>query len=364
MAHFSGSCHGLLIGSLPLADHLEAFRWIVSATPELPLWGQLPSFVEEGMIVQFAPGLPGLVREADRLFVDTAADAFEHDLLAFYEDYMAVSDGVRPLEASRFALDRSVAMGFHVLLEQLPSAGLAPVAVKGQVTGPVTFGLGLHDREGRSLFYDMHTRDVVVKLLAMKARWQIRRLKSFGTPVVVFVDEPALAGYGSSELISVSRQEIIDVLAEVIDAIHGEGAIAGVHVCANTEWSMILETGTDIVNFDAFAYFDRFILYPEAVRFFLNRGGMIAWGIVPTGDDRLIDNASVGSLYGLLNERIEATAAIGYPRQRLLDQSLITPSCGTGSLSIPRARKVLDLTRDLSRRAREAWGLVKGRLPQ
>jgi hypothetical protein len=91
---------------------------------------------------------------------------------------------------------------------------------------------------------------------------------------------------------------------------------------------------------------------------------MIAWGIVPTGDDRLIDNASVGSLYGLLNERIEATAAIGYPRQRLLDQSLITPSCGTGSLSIPRARKVLDLTRDLSRRAREAWGLVKGRLPQ
>lgn len=363
MALFAGGCHGLLIGSLPLADHLEAFRWIVSAVPELPLWGQLPSFVEEGMIPQFAPGMPGLVREADRLFVDTGTEAFEHELLTFYEDYIAASDGNRPLEASRFTLDRSVAMGFHVLLEQLPSAGLDPVAVKGQVTGPVTFGLGLHDREGRSIFYDMHTRDAVVKLLAMKARWQVRQLKSLGAPVVVFVDEPALAGYGSSELISVSRQEIIDVLTEVIDAIHGEGGIAGIHVCANTDWSMILESGTDIVNFDAYAYFERFVLYPEAIRF-LNRGGMIAWGIVPTGDDRLIDSVSVNSLCELLKERIDATATIGYPRERLLDQSLITPSCGTGSLSIPRARKVLDLTRDLSRRVREEWGLTKGRSPQ
>jgi hypothetical protein len=100
--------------------------------------------------------------------------------------------------------------------------------------------------------------------------------------VIIFIDEPALAGFGSSELISISKEEILACLREVVDAIHTDGGLAGIHVCANTDWSLVLESGADIVNFDAYAYFDRFILYGDPIREFLAAGGMLAWGIVPT----------------------------------------------------------------------------------
>lgn len=356
MTRLHADCRPMLIGSLPLADHNKAFEWMISATPDIPVWVQLPAFPEEQMIPQFAAGMPGLVREADRIFIENAGKGFEDELLAFYEDFMAISEGGLDLDSSRFAMDRSTAMGLHVFLERLPETRMSPMAVKGQVTGPVTFGLGLHDREGRAVFYDLHARDAAVKLLAMKARWQVRRLKSLGVPVIVFVDEPALAGYGSSELISVSREEIIDALGEVIDAIHQEGALAGVHVCANTDWAMILESGTDMVNFDAYTYFDRFVLYPEAICNFVETGGLIAWGIVPTGDADAIDRESADSLFSQWEARVGGMLELGLARDRLTAQSLITPSCGTGSLSSTHASRVLELTREVSRRIRKHEG--------
>jgi hypothetical protein len=42
-----------------------------------------------------------------------------------------------------------------------------------------------------------------------------------------------------------------------------------------------------------------------------------------------------------------------YPN--LLRQTLITPSCGTGSLSLAEAKKVLALTRDLSGLLRDKY---------
>lgn len=361
MPTFHADCRSILIGSLPLTDHNEAFDWVLAATPDIPLWVQLPAFAEEGMIPQFASGMPGLVKEADRMFVDAGGAGFEAELLSFYEGYMAVSETGEGLDdESRFALDRSVAMGFHVFMEKWQTTGISPAAIKGQITGPITFGTGLHDREGRAIFYDLHARDAAVKLLAMKARWQVRRLQSLGAPVMLFVDEPALAGYGSSEFISISRDEIIAAIGEVIEAVHEEGAFAGVHVCANTDWSMILESGTDIVNFDAYTYFDRFVLYPDAIRAFVDKGGTIAWGIVPTGHAEDIDRASTESLITLWDERLDGMGSLGFSRERLLAQSLVTPSCGAGSLNRVRARKVIELTRDLSRRIRAENGIGQG----
>ncbi|MCI5120720.1 MAG: hypothetical protein D3908_05925, partial [Candidatus Electrothrix sp. AUS4] len=48
----------VLIGSLPLSDHKEAIARIFSATPEIPLWPQLPGDPFEGLMPQFAEGIP------------------------------------------------------------------------------------------------------------------------------------------------------------------------------------------------------------------------------------------------------------------------------------------------------------------
>ena len=346
MKPFHPDCLPILIGSLPVADHREAAAMVLQATPQIPVWAQLPIHHEEDMVPQFAPGMPGLRQDDDRMYVDLAAVGFETELAAFYEEYLAVTGKTAPLETSRFALSEEVAGGFHVLRAKVPEMDPAPVALKGQVTGPITFGTGLKDHQGRSIYYDPNARDASVKLLALKAAFQVRTLKAFGCPVIVFLDEPALAGYGSSEMISISADEIAASLEEINDVIHTEGGLAGIHVCANTDWGLILSTSVDIVNFDTYSYFDRFLLYGEQVKQFIGRGGIIAWGLVPTGSAEALEAATVDALVRRWEGQCNDLVALGVDREQLFHQSLISPSCGVGSLSLAQAQKVLTLTRE------------------
>jgi methionine synthase II (cobalamin-independent) len=300
------------------------------------------------MIAQFLPGFPGLVTEEDRVFIDTANEKFDADLLGFYEDFMAVNEGQTDIDDSRFVLTADTAGGFFALMKDLKTLSDPPKAIKGQITGPITFGLGVTDQNGKAIFYNEQLRDTAVKLLAQKARWQVRKLSEFGRPVIIFFDEPALAGFGSSAMISISRDEVSKCFKEVIDAVHMEDGLAGVHVCANADWSLILESDADIVSFDAYSFFDRLILYPEQLKRFVTSGGILAWGIVPTLNADDIEKETTASLVDAWKDQARTVAALGIDKSAILAQTLITPSCGTGSLSLDLATKVIVLTREVS----------------
>ena len=355
---FEASCRSLLIGSLPLEDHAAASELVFRYTPEIPMWAQLPVHDREGMMRQFLPGLPGIRSTAARTYVDTSAPDFDNEVLAFYEEFVAVTEGGADIDRTRFALGAEAAPGFAALMEQLADRSQAPVAVKGQITGPFTFCTGVHDENRQAIFYNPQLRDAAVKLLALKAVWQVRRLSDSGRPVIIFFDEPALAGFGTSEFISVSREDVAACLAEVIEAVHVAGGIAGVHICANTDWSLILESSADIVNFDAYAFFDRFILYPDLICRFISAGKILAWGIVPTGSRDDIAKETAASLSEKWYEEIASVEALGIDRRRIVSQSLITPSCGTGTLPLELAEKVLKLTREVSDRVRATLGFT------
>lgn len=338
----------LLIGSLPLKDHEESVKLVFQYTPEIPLWVQLPAHREEGMIVQFQPGFPGLVMEKDKFFVDTADPTFDDDLLGFYEDYMSINEGKTHIDGSRFAMTPDTAGGFFSFTERLHALSDHPLAVKGQITGPITFGLGLTDQNGKAIFYNEQLRDVAIKLLAQKAVWQIKNLSGFGCPVIIFFDEPALAGFGSSAMISVSRDEVATCFKEVIDAVHDEGALAGIHVCANADWSLLFESDTDIISFDAYGFFDKLMLYPDHVKRFIESGGILAWGIVPTLHSDDIEKETTESLVVAWEDQAGQIETLGIDKSVILAQTLITPSCGTGSLRMDLMTKVLTLTRQVS----------------
>jgi methionine synthase II (cobalamin-independent) len=349
---FQANALPALIGSLPLTDHGEAVNLVLKYTPEIPLWVQLPSHKEEGMMVQFLSGMPGLVTCGEKTFINTEKETFESELLEFYEDYLSVADGGKDLSDSRFGLETSTAAGFFEFLRKLEKTDIQPVALKGQITGPVTMGIGIVDQNSRAIFYDERLLDAMVKLIALKARWQVQKLKKFGFPVILFFDEPALAGFGSSAFISISKEEISACFTEVIDAVHAEGGIAGIHVCANAEWSLILDSSADIVSFDAYSYFDKFVLYPEQIRKFMESGGILAWGIVPTLHAEDLEKETADSLTALWEERAKGIESLGIDPSVIIAQSLITPSCGTGSLSLDQAEKVLRMTNEVSRKIR------------
>ena len=353
----NGAAH--LIGSLPLRDHEEVQRLMFSFTPEVPLWIQLPIFPQEGMIPQFLPGFPALREEEGSFYIEINTPFAEQEMLSFYEEYLIVTSDMDRLESSRFAFAPQAAPGFFTFENALENRTLPqlPVAVKGQVTGPFTFATSVTDEAKRAVFYDIQLRDIAIKLIATKALWQTRRLARFGHPVLMYLDEPALAGFGSSEYISISKEDVLTCLTEVISMIHTGGGLAGIHVCANTDWALVLSSGADIVNFDAYSYLDRFLLYASDVGDFLTNGGMIAWGIVPTLDIEEILIETVDSLTNKVQTGMRILSEkTGISAGQIRSQSLITPSCGLGSQTLEGAHKVLGLVKGVSQ-ALQAGGL-------
>lgn len=347
-------CRPMLIGSQPVTSHDEATELVLTHVPEIPNWAQLPVYPHEGMVAQYVDGMPGLKKDGDRTFVDTAAPDFDNEMVAFFEAYLAVADQSDAPIQSRFALSPEIAKGFFCLTEALAQPPEALFAVKGQTTGPFTFCTSLTDQDRRAVFYNDAVRDAAVKLIALKAAWQVQVLRRFDVPVIMFIDEPALAGFGSSEYISISREDIAACLQEVVDAVHTHGGLAGVHVCANTDWSLLLDGNVDIVNFDAFGYLDKFILYGEQIKRFLQGGGCLAWGLVPTSPADAVEAADLDNLWSRWQDGLASMTALGIDEQTIRNQSFITPSCGTGSLPPALSRKVLELTRALSQKIRTA----------
>lgn len=335
----------LLIGSLPMANHIIATRLMLKYTPEIPLWIQLPCYAEERLLVQFSSCLPGIRGEGDNLHIETGTEAFSQELLAFFEEYMAVSEGNSPVSKSRFALKGKAACGFEAFFEVLSGAKYKPLAVKGQISGPFTLLTGLKDQNGRIAYYDQEVCEAVVKAVAMQARYQVQRLKELCDNVILFLDEPALAGFGSSTLVSIQKEDVVAQLNEVTNEAHRAGALVGVHVCANTDWGMLLSTAIDILSFDAFGFFDRMLLFKDQVAEFVGRGGVIAWGLVPTLNQEDLIQANVGSLFAQWQSCV---TALGLNMDTAVRQSLVTPSCGTGCLPLELAIKAMDLTRELS----------------
>lgn len=352
MSHFTPNCLPLLIGSVPLDNHKEAAELIFNHTPEVPIWPQLPAFKEEGMIPQFLPGFPGVDECDGKVFINGEGEKFDMDFLAFFEEFLMVTEGGAPLEDSRFALSSDVAKGFFEFLKIAEDRKSGLQGLKGQITGPFTFCTGVVDQAGRAIFYNEQLRDAAVKMLALKAQFQARKMAEISTPSIVFFDEPGLSGFGTSAFITISKEDVINIFSEVFAAVKAENGLTGVHVCGNTEWSLLFDAGVDVVSYDAYSYFDRLVLYRDQIKDFFDRGGILATGIVPT-DAELIETASVDALVEMWFEQTAQLEAIGIPQQTVFNQSFITPSCGTGTVTRAQAVKVLELTRDVSAKIRE-----------
>lgn len=267
-------------------------------------------------------------------------------LTSFYSAFLEITEGIQS-SLEQFSFPQNYARGYYAFISHLKTHGTGNAKwLKGQISGPVTVGLQLTDHIGRSAYYDTQLRDLIVKNLAMQAIWQIKALGCFGLPVILFIDEPGLYAYGLSTHITIKKEDLIQDINALTEAIQGTGALVGVHACARTDWSVLLNSKVDIVSFDAFNYFDSLILYGADVKDFLQRGGVLAWGLVPTSEQ--VMELEVSNLIELYQQQADAIVSKGIDNNFLKRQVLITPSCGTGNLNLLVADKVYSLTAGVS----------------
>jgi len=256
------SCLPTIVGSMPHTDAESACSTIIRHLKDIPVWPQLPkrSFLEN-MYAQYSQGFPGVVEEDNRIYVNRSQDLTK-SLEKFYTAYLENN-------VDKYPISPDYAAGLHRFLAL---DNLSPLAVKGQITGPVTWGLTVTDENKKAIIYDDVLGDVVPKLLRLKASWMEKQLSQLSKNTIIFIDEPYMAAFGSVGVM-LSKEQVISLEEEVFRGISG---LKGIHCCGNTDWSVLLETSADIISFDTYNYAQSLSHYPSQVKKFLDRGGTIA----------------------------------------------------------------------------------------
>lgn len=323
------------IGSFPFTDVNETIDFIFSTSGEIPFWPQLPKrSPEENMYSTFLEGVPSVVTDKNNetAYINTEDTS---GIEQFYENVFNEN-----LEA--FRISEKAAPGFYRFLDRLKEIESGVKFIKGQLTGPFSMGLGLKDEKGKPIIYNFGYFDIIKKALNMKAKWMVAAIKTLypEKEIILFFDEPYLVSFGSA-YVSISKDETISLIDEVIS---GVNAKRGIHCCGNTDWSVLLNTCIDIINYDAFNFLETIFYYKEELVKFFERGGWISPGIVPSSEEVL--KTTQNDVQGILANFKALTDTLGMVRKP--GEYLITTSCGLGSLSVEEARRAMELLKKLA----------------
>ncbi len=338
-ARLECGCLPTAIGSMPHTNPDEACSIVMKYLSDIPAWPQLPRrSPEENMVIQFSEGFPGVIIKGDKIHVEPSVN-FESELEQIYID--CEQDNAR-----EYAISTEYAAGLHAFLSEATGSKI----VKGQVTGPVTWGLRVTRQDGLGILYDDTLAETAAKFLRLKASWQENILREISPNTIIFVDEPYLISLGSV-FTPIPEEKVPALLEEVLKGIKGA---KGLHCCGNSNWSVLLDTKIDILSFDAYNYASSLSTHSDKVKSFLERGGSIAWGIIPN-DEEALANESLSSLRDRLEESMALFTRDGVGFKQIIAQGLITPSCGLASLSLEAANQALELTAKLSHDLRSRY---------
>jgi hypothetical protein len=331
------------VGALPHTDPKQACDDVLALFPEFPYIPTLPDRSQlESIVFNDSEQLPGRMIRDDRLLFDSS-----HDQTAAMEKvYMDYVEGNFP----EYGLHKEYASAFiEMMSRRLPGAQV----LKCQVTGPVTFGMQVVDADKRPIYYDSQLADVLSKMIALKARWceQMMKKHTGVSETLVVLNEPYLASLGSS-VVPVDKETVRAGWEDITALVEGG---LGIHCCSNTDWEFVLGLNPSVVSIDAYATAQEFLLYSDTIVSYMERGGIVAWGIVPA-ETKLFVTETTDSLYDQYL-KIRTQLCTRMPEKLFDAQSLITPSCGIrfanreGSLAIMgaageishRVRKTVDM---------------------
>jgi hypothetical protein len=334
-SNLAGSITG--IGSLPFTSACEATRAIAEYCPDLPFWPQLPRLSEKESVI--GQGLDILMD-----LIEPRSDGYGYQ----------VKDGridsvVETLHNSSGRLTSANAAGFAAFEEAMKSGAFrSALGVKGQIEGPITLASYLFHR-GRAFLADTSLFAAVAFHISQIVCWQIERLKMFGQPVLIFIDEPALC-LDTAISNGISQERRLNALAAIFEDLRARGAFGGLHCCAARPFARMCLARPDILSFDAHEGLEQFFADPHALHF-LQKGGWVAYGIVPTSP-RLsaVDPASLFSRW------LMAASVAGEP-QELAQRALITATCGLALLGPASVFESFDVARATGKLIRRLAGV-------
>jgi len=335
----------LLTTAMAVMPHKNVERALeLALSLDIPFWPQLPRYnYYEDMYVQASEHFPGILLDMEKQTLRFSQEKFlsqiEESMSHFDEpEYFDISDTYSVVYKRFLELD----------LSDRP-------AIRGQLEGPISFGFNVMDENDRPILFDDMVRPFMLEFMAKRVNIQLKRLKKRNPNAFMFVDEPglqflfsAMAGYGDQ-----AARGDMETFFSMIDRPRG------VHLCGNPDWDFLLSQDLDVLSLDVYSNGEVFAAYAPSVKKFLDRGGVLVWGIVPTNFEPF-ENENLDSL----EERLEALwrelLKNGIDREFLFSRSLLSPA--TCCLVNPDGEKTVEKAFtsiiNLSSRLRDKYGLA------
>lgn len=341
----------LAIGSLPHNDLTKAMNVVKKDFPQIPFFPQLKNINKnEDMIIQFLEGLPSfLPSKLENFTIDSDSEEFFEDLETFFTDYEKITSENNAEILEHYGISKDFSSSFEEFENIIKTT--KPQFAKGQIVGPFTLATTLQDNNGKAVIYDETLKDIIVKLLSLKALWQIKRIKKANpdTTPIIFMDEPSISQLGTSAYMTISEVEVIQMLKEISDIIKANGGISAIHCCGKCDWSIPMKAKIELLNPDAYTFAENFSIYYKMIENHLLSGGKIAWGLIPTLDVDALRGTTLKNLIEKFEQAVKYLTNKRIDEKLIIDNSLITSSCGAGSLSIENAERAMDLVSELSK---------------
>jgi len=301
----------LLTTAMAVMPHTDVGRALeVALSLDVPFWPQLPNYnYYEDMYVQAAEHFPGIVLDLEgrtlRFSMDKFIDEFEAIMANFEQpEIFDISETYSAVYHRFLALD----------LSDRP-------AIRGQLEGPISFGFNVLDQDERPILFDDTVRPFMFEFMAKRINVQLERLQKINRNAFMFIDEPglqflfsALSGYGD-----IKAKEDMDLFFSQVNRPRG------IHLCGNPDWDFLLGLDLDVLSLDIYTNAEVFASYAASIKRFIEQGGVIVWGIVPTGIEAF-SQENVPNLVAKLEEVWTVLAKKGIDKTQLLKQSMLSPA--------------------------------------
>lgn len=330
--------------AMAVMPHKDADRALdLALTMDIPFWPQLPhvSYTED-MYVQAAEHFPGILLDMENRTLRFSMEKF----IIEFEETMAHFD-----EPEYFDISKEYSVVYHRFLEMDLSDR---PAIRGQLEGPVSFGFNILDQDKRPILFEDTVRSFMLEFMSKRINVQLERLKQMNSNAFMFVDEPglqflfsALSGYDSTK----AKSDMEDFFAMIQRP-------RGIHLCGNPDWDFLLNLDLDILSLDTYQNGEIFASYSKSIKRFLDRGGIIVWGVVPTNFEPF-EAENINTLKARLTEVWDFLIDKGIDREFLISRSLISPAtcCLVNPDGEKTVEKAFKIVTELSQRLRDKYGL-------